>query len=109
MAALTAEALETLSVQQLEQTLAKSKLQAEQKLLEENGANVGAITSVHVTSKTVGPVLYLEVEVECQGHCRLWSPVDGHLPCFAAPGRLMQERARSSLTFFGVTMHGTVW
>ena len=62
---LTMEALESLSVEQLEQLLAKSKLQAEQKLMEDDAANVNALTSGSGTVSTaVGPVLYLEIEVE---------------------------------------------
>ena len=61
---LTTEALESLSVEQLEQLLAKSKLQAEQKLMEDDSANVNALTSGSGTASTaVGPVLYLEIEV----------------------------------------------
>ena len=65
VAMLTTEALESLSVEQLEQLLAKSKLQAEQKLMEDDAANVNALTSGSGTASTaVGPMFYLEIEIE---------------------------------------------
>ena len=65
VAMLTTEALESLSVEQLEQILARSKLQAEQRLMEDDAAEVNALASGGgATSTAVGPVLYLEIEIE---------------------------------------------
>ena len=63
---LATKALESLSVEQLEQVLAKSKLQAEQKLMADDAAKVNALTSNGdpTTSAAIGPVLYLEIEIE---------------------------------------------
>ena len=65
IAMLTAGALENLSVEQLEQIFAKSKLQAEQKLMEDDAPHVSTLTSNgSATLEAVGPVLYLVIEVE---------------------------------------------
>ena len=62
---LTTEVLENLSVEQLEQILAKSKLQAEKKLLEGETANVNALKGESIsTSTVVGPILHLDIEIE---------------------------------------------
>ena len=62
---LTTEVLENLSVEQLEQILAKSKLQAEKKLLEGEAANVNALKGESISTLTaVDPVLHLDIEIE---------------------------------------------
>ena len=70
---LATEALESLSVEQLEQVLAKSKLQAERKLMADDAAKVNALTSNSdpTTSTAIGPVLYLETDRRgpCQSRC----------------------------------------
>ena len=61
---LMAEVLESLSIEHLEQTLAKSRLQAEQDLMNKD-SDVNMLVSTSGTSSTaIGPVFYLEIEVE---------------------------------------------
>ena len=53
-----------MSVEQFQQLVAKTKLQAEH-IPEENSPQLNAVTSdCPVTSEVVGPVVYLEIEVE---------------------------------------------
>ena len=59
---LTTEVLLNLSVEQLGQILAKSKLQAEKKFLEGEAANIKSESTS--MSTTVGPVLHLDIEIE---------------------------------------------
>ena len=62
---LTTEVLDNLSVEQLEQILAKNRLQAEKKLLKGEAANVNALKGKNIsTSTAVGPVLHLDIEIE---------------------------------------------
>ena len=61
---LMAEVLESLSIEQLEQILAKSRLQAEQDLMNKDSDVNTLLSTSGTSSAAIGPTFYLEIEIE---------------------------------------------